>query len=231
VTVDPLALLPELEQATEKVIATAAGIDDVSAPSRLPGWTQGHVLTHIARNADGMVNLLNWARTGVRTPAYASPAARAADIEAGAGRPVAEMIADLRASAARFLDAAAAVPADRWSAEVALPSGPGPAALLPWKRLREVEVHHVDLGAGYAPADWPESFACRLLREVVSDLNDVSFTLHPAPAGQPITVGAGGPPTITGPAHALAAWLAGRSAGEQLSTDPAGPLPTIADWL
>ena len=33
------------------------------APSALPGWTRAHVLTHLARNADAMVNLLTWART------------------------------------------------------------------------------------------------------------------------------------------------------------------------
>ena len=27
---------------------------DVRAPSLLPGWSRGHVLTHIARNADGI---------------------------------------------------------------------------------------------------------------------------------------------------------------------------------
>ena len=31
--------------------------------------------------------------------------------------------------------------------------------MLVWGRLREVEVHHVDLDAGYRPADWPEAFA------------------------------------------------------------------------
>ncbi len=43
------------------------------------------MLTHVARNADAMINLLTWARTGVPTPAYASDQQRDADIEAGAG--------------------------------------------------------------------------------------------------------------------------------------------------
>src|SRR6266568_1849145 len=83
-------------------------------PSLLPGWTRGHVLTHIARNADGMVNLLHWARTGTQTPMYASPESRAADIEAGAGRPAAGLAADVRESAATLAAAAAAMPGDAW---------------------------------------------------------------------------------------------------------------------
>jgi maleylpyruvate isomerase len=29
--------------------------------------------------------------------------------------------------------------------------------VLDW-RLREVEIHHVDLATGYRPGDWPEEF-------------------------------------------------------------------------
>ena len=77
-TVDPLVLMTDVEQATEALLRTADGLDDraVAGPSLLPGWTRGHVLTHVARNADAMTNLLTWARTGVETPAYASPEAR-----------------------------------------------------------------------------------------------------------------------------------------------------------
>ncbi|BBC38326.1 hypothetical protein SGFS_096200 [Streptomyces graminofaciens] len=67
----------------------------VAEPSALPGWTRGHLLTHLARNADALVNLLTWARTGVRTPMYTTPDQRASDwmtprIDAGAG---AELVA------------------------------------------------------------------------------------------------------------------------------------------
>src|SRR6266496_3912112 len=94
--------LARVGAATDRLLATAAALSDTQArePSLLPGWTRGHVLTHIARNADGMVNLLHWARTGTQTPMYASPESRAADIEAGAGRPAAGLAADVRESAA-----------------------------------------------------------------------------------------------------------------------------------
>jgi len=230
VTADPLALLVELDRATRRVLATAETLTDPSAASALPGWAQGHVLTHLARNADGMCNLVTWARTGVPTPQYPSREYRDKGIEAGAGRPLPELIADVRDSAQRFASAAADLPAEAWTVELALPDGAQKAAMIPWRRLREVEVHHVDLGAGYTSADWPESFAHRLLHDVSKDRVGLSLTLVPDSLGHPVQVGSGGGPTVSGPAHALAAWLTGRSSGSDLSVDPAGPLPTVPDW-
>jgi maleylpyruvate isomerase len=87
-TTDPLALVEDIRTATNRLITSASALDDpgVTGASVLPGWTRGHVLTHISRNADGATNLLTWARTGVPTPQYASLDQRARDIEAGAGR-------------------------------------------------------------------------------------------------------------------------------------------------
>lgn len=55
-------------------------------PSALPGWTRAHLLTHLARNADGLGNLLTWAETGVERSMYGPGNARDDDIEAGSGR-------------------------------------------------------------------------------------------------------------------------------------------------
>ena len=58
-----------------------------SVPSLLPGWTRGHVLTHIARNADSFVRVLEAARQGeVVTQYEGGVAGRNAAIEAGATR-------------------------------------------------------------------------------------------------------------------------------------------------
>src|SRR5262245_1123799 len=69
-------------EATGRLVTTAAALTDAQTrePSLLPGWTRGHVLTHIARNADGLANLLGWARTGRETPMYASADSRRADL-------------------------------------------------------------------------------------------------------------------------------------------------------
>jgi maleylpyruvate isomerase len=232
-TIDPLVLMTDVEPATERFLRTAEDLDPraVAGPSLLPGWTRGHVLTHVARGADAYTNLLTWARTGVETPAYPSAAARAEQIEAGAGRPLAEQIADLRAAHERFADAAAAMPAEAWTFH--LPPTGQPAAALPWARLREVEVHHVDLDAGYAPADWPDAFALRLLREIVAGAapDAPALVLRPFGLAHPLTIGdSGGAPTVSGPTRSLAAWLAGRADGADLTVSPDGELPTPPPW-
>lgn len=237
-TSDPLLLTGELDEATARLLRTVAalGADDVAAPSLLPGWTRAHVLTHLARNADAFVNLLTSARTGEEIPMYASPEARSADIEAGAGRGPADLMDDLRRSAQRFTAAVAEMPVEAWGATVQARRGPWPAAMLVWGRLREVEVHHVDLGVGYRPADWPDAFAQRLLHEVATGLAGdpaapamvlrFDGVRHELVVGDPE-----GAPTVTGPAPELAAWLTGRSAGEVLTVTPDGPLPTPPEWI
>src|SRR5258708_29681256 len=99
---DPADVLDQIVAASERLFDTAARLSDadVRAPSLLPGWSRGHVLTHLARNADGGSNLLVWARTGVETPEYPSMAARAEQIEAGGGRPAGGVLADVRHPAA-----------------------------------------------------------------------------------------------------------------------------------
>lgn len=236
-TTDPLLLTGELADATARLLRTVAAFNaaDVAGPSLLPGWTRGHVLTHLARNADAFVNLFTAARTGEPIPMYASAEARTADIEAGAARAPEELLDDLRRSVERFTAAVEAMPVQAWAATVQARRGPWPAATLVWGRLREVEVHHVDLGAGYRPADWPEAFAQRLLHEVATGLADnpdapgmvlrFDGVRHELLVGDPE-----GAPTITGPVPELVAWLIGRSAGEVLTVSPDGPLPTPPEW-
>jgi maleylpyruvate isomerase len=211
--------------------------NQVREPSLLPRWSRGHVLTHIARNADSLRNLLIWARTGVETPQYPSREARDEAIEAGAGRPAAELVADVDASANLLAAEAAGLTATNWAAEVrGLGGAPHPGWFTLRRRLSEVEIHHVDLGMGYRAADWPASFAAELLDGVADDFtNDKSPAIaivstdsgrsyHLGPAGR------GADQTISGPDWLLLAWLIGRSDGAGLTAEPAGPLPAVPPW-
>ncbi|WP_213455350.1 maleylpyruvate isomerase family mycothiol-dependent enzyme [Rhizomonospora bruguierae] len=237
---DPLVLMVEVDRATQRVLDAVAGLDDsvVTTRSLLPGWSRGQVLTHLARNADSYVRLLTWASTGEHTPQYRDMAERDLEIEAGAGRPIAEQLGDLRDSAARLADAVAAMPTGAWSAVVRTISGRDrPAAQLIWGRLRELEVHHVDLNIGYTFTDWTDAFAQRLLREVATDLarhhGAEPMTLRAPELGHDLAIGeTAGAPVITGPAHTLAAWLTGRSDGKDLTVTPDGrPLPLTPNWM
>ncbi|ATL65035.1 maleylpyruvate isomerase family mycothiol-dependent enzyme [Nocardia terpenica] len=245
-------LLDTVDEATRRLLDAieTLGDDDVPAPTLCPGWTRGHILAHLARNADGLVNLLLWARTGIETPQYASAYLRDSDIETGAPRPMAEQRTDLRAASDRFLALARTMPADRWPVVVRARTGKELAAsVVPWLRLREIEIHHVDLNLGYGPGDWPAPFVARLLPEVVEKFDRAAATNRPADAkpmtsdpsepppptfaiettdtGYTATVGPAPTTTVTGPAALVLAWLLGRSDGAGLG----GDLPTLPAWL
>ena len=234
--------LDRLAAATERVLVTATALSDAQArePSLLPGWSRGHVLTHIARNADGMVNLLRWARTGTPAPMYASAESRAADIEAGAGRPAADLAADVRESAAALAAEAASMPDDAWRAQVRALRGPGfPALGVLDRRLSEVEIHHVDLAAGYASGDWPADFVADALHRVAGSFtgrDDAPCCLvwaESAPHGYRIgPAGTASPPVVVrGQPAALLAWLLGRGSGAGLqASDQADGLPVLPAW-
>ncbi|EKX62720.1 maleylpyruvate isomerase family mycothiol-dependent enzyme [Streptomyces ipomoeae] len=215
-----------VREATERLLTAAAKLDDaaVAEPSRLPGWTRGHVLAHLARNADALVNVL------AGRPMYASEEARDTDIERDAPRPLEVHLTDVRESANRFQEAAS-VPAD-WSRTVELRNGVlDSASRLPFRRRVEVELHHVDLGIGYELEDLPEEFVEREI-DFLAD----RFRGHPELPSTRVTDGtrawttgstASGPTvTVTGPAPALLGWLAGRRDGTGLDVS-GGPLPAL----
>jgi maleylpyruvate isomerase len=232
---DPAIVLERIVAETDRLLDTAAALDDaaVRAPSLLPGWSRGHVLTHVARNADGGRRLLYWARTGIETAEYASMAARAREIEAGAGRPAVELLADVRDSAASFAREYARMPAHAWRRTVRWTAGQQhPAARAADARLIEVLVHHVDLNAGYRPVDWPPEFVALMLARVVASFaarpDAPALRLHAADTDRRYEVGqAVAAQVVRGSAASLLAWLMGRSSGTDLQTSGAAPPPTL----
>jgi maleylpyruvate isomerase len=234
--------LGQIADATERLLAAADALTDaqVREPSLLPGWSRGHVLTHIARNADGLGKLLRWARTGTEIPMYASAEARTADIEAGAGRPAGELGRDVRDSAAAFAAQAATMPGEAWTARVRALNGPAfPALGVLDRRLSEVEIHHVDLAARYLPGDWPAEYVAEALPRVAGSFagrDDAPRCLvwaDGAPHGYRIGPGDTGTPPVAihGQPADLLAWLLGRGDGARLRiSGEAGALPLLPPW-
>ncbi|MFJ9925380.1 MULTISPECIES: maleylpyruvate isomerase family mycothiol-dependent enzyme [Streptomyces] len=215
-----------VRDATDRLLRAVARLDNASLaePSRLPGWSRGHILAHLARNADALVNALEG------RPMYASAAARDADIEDGAPRPLDVQLADLRESADRFR-AAGDAPAD-WTRTVELRNGvTDAAARLPFRRWAEVELHHVDLGVGYELADVPAEFLERetgFLAQRFSGNPDVPATRITDGTHTWDTGRAADEPevTVSGPAAELVGWLAGRRDGSALTAE-GGALPKL----
>jgi maleylpyruvate isomerase len=140
-------------QATLLDALTDLSDDTARQPSLLPGWSVGHVLTHLARNADSVVWRLEGAAAGELREQYPGGLAqRAGDIDDGAGRPAAELVLDVQ----RTSDAVARVMADLPSAAWDAPSRTSKGVVEPARdavlsRWREVVVHQGDLGLGPVP--------------------------------------------------------------------------------
>ncbi|MCX4848686.1 maleylpyruvate isomerase family mycothiol-dependent enzyme [Streptomyces sp. NBC_00893] len=219
--------LDAVREATDRLLSATEKLDAaaLALPSRLPGWSRGHVVAHLSRNADALVNVLQG------RPMYADSETRDRDIERGAPRPQAEQLADLAGSAARFEDAAAA-PAD-WSRTVELRNGvTDSASRIPFRRRVEVELHHVDLGIGYELEDLSDEFTAREI-----DFLAERFAGHPAvvstgvadSTGRFWTTGGGaegGAVVVRGTAPELLGWLSGRRDGSALTVE-GGTLPTL----
>ena len=221
-------LLEALDRQTARLEATTERLDDVAAPSLCEGWSRGHVLTHLARNAEGIAALVRAAVDDSGETMYASAEARDADIDAGAGRPVEEQARDVR-------DTAAAVGSELRRlrpehGETRLERVPGvrfiPARHLPFMRLREVVYHHVDLDAGFGFADVDAPLLVVFLDDEVKRLR----RCDPAPdltirttEGDEWTVGLG-TTTVSGDRASVLAWLA-RGLTDGVSADPLPHLP------
>ena len=227
--------LADVSAAEARLLDTLGRLDGASlrGPSLLPGWTRGHVLAHVALNAHSLVNLFEWARTGVETPQYPSWEERDSAIERHAGRSPDEHRSALVTAAAAFGAAALAVPPERWDEPVrGIGGDPTPAASFLFGRLREVEIHHVDLDAGYGPGDWDEAFVRAVLDEVPARLSPRAsepFVARATDLDLTIEVGSGARTEVGGPARELLAWLLGRTDGWSLEVAGSAP-PRVPPW-
>ncbi len=219
-----------LETAVDRAIQTG-GTDAFAATSRLPDWTIGHVVTHLARNADGLRRVLDGVTAGKQLQPYDSPQARADDIQAGALRDTATIAADFHSAAAQLASTIDALAPELWSATVDLGrGGPTTADVILAARLGEVEIHHHDLGVDDGLAllddDQANRLLAALLRSYVRTREVPDLILQPD-GREPIVIGAGGP-VIAGPALDIVGWLSGRGDGSGLRT--VGGLPELPPW-
>ncbi len=83
---------------------------------------------------------------------------RNSDIAGGAERAAAEIVDDLRASRSRLDQVWERSVTAGWPHSELLGSDHWPTMASPSRRLREVEMHHVDLDVGYEPSDWPDEY-------------------------------------------------------------------------
>ncbi|HMK11851.1 MAG TPA: maleylpyruvate isomerase family mycothiol-dependent enzyme [Acidimicrobiales bacterium] len=208
--------------------------DALREPSGLPDWTRAHVVSHFSRNARGLMNLLDWARTGVATPMYPSVEARAEDIEEGSHQDAATLRAEAHTASQQLNAAVAAMPDDAWDGAIRTALGRDTTgAEVPWMRVRESWVHAVDLAAGGRVDQLPDGVVVALADEVALMMGTregtPSLALHATDTGRRWVL-RDGAVVVEGSQADLLAWLIGRSKGDGLHAS-SGALPDPPRWL
>lgn len=224
---------PELiRHETERFVSTVSSMSNeaVLAPSLCAGWSRGHVISHVARNADGLARVVRAGLDGTGETMYESVQKRDSDIEAGARRSSRQLTEDVRTSAAALqgqLDRLGQA-----DGAVTVPRVPGgfeiPLRRVLFMRLNEVVVHHLDLNAG---------FSLRQVEQPVRELMiDQRVRLFQADASAPavdVVTDEGGRwsfgegaarTTVSGSSADVLLWLL-RSDGAHVRFD--GPVPTL----
>mgnify|MGYP000875801502 CR=1 FL=1 len=218
-----------LAEATRRLTRTVDGLDDAdyTAPTVCAGWSRRHVIAHLALNAEGLAGALRGTVDGHPVPMYRSQEARDRDIEDLAGKAPAAIRGRLLGAATDLHDAILTVPDDQVGVTIErVPGGPTFAAAdVPAMRLREVEIHHADLLAGYDRSRWPGDVARTIVETTLGREPEPPFAVHATDLDH--TWGGGeGLPTVSGTAADLGWWLSGRGDGADLTSD-SGDLPRI----
>jgi maleylpyruvate isomerase len=235
------AIVQGARDAWDAVAATLDTLDDddMRAPSLLPGWSRAHVVTHLARNAESHVRLLEAGRSGRLVEQYAGGrAARAAAIEDGASRPAAALVADAQSANARLFELWSDMQDEEWRLPVGARGGESAWELV-WSRWKEIAVHHVDLATAFGPADWDSGFVDTLLSQVLKGLSDRladDTTVEMTTGAWRARAGNGGEViVIEGTRAEILAWAIGRPEAAPMLVARAGDgaatlLPVLAAW-
>jgi len=172
-----------IARADRALVRTVDALSDLqyADPSQLPGWTRAHVVAHLALNGEGLAGVLHGAHSGRPQPMYASAEARDADIEELAAAAPGELRERFLAATGRFGEALEAMHERDWEGRFErTPGGPDFALRnVVLMRLREVEIHHADLGAGYTADDWPADFRAILLESMTKRAFPAPFDVRP----------------------------------------------------
>ena len=215
--------------------------DAPAEPSGLPGWSRAELVAHLCRNADAMSGTLEGALNGEVVAMYPGGIdKRNADIAAGRGASLADLLDDIDGSFARLETLWDRMDDQTWGRATLWPHGQGPAWATIRMRWQEVEVHAVDLELGRGFEAIAEALADELARVTVesvpSRLDAESASVEVRHRGLPgghRRFGSGSDPTVVeGPPAQILAWLLGRRADNLVATVAGQPcdLPVLGPW-
>jgi maleylpyruvate isomerase len=158
--------------------------DQCREPSALPGWTRGHVLSHLARNAESHVHVLQCAARGEVGEQYVGGAkARKEGIESHAHDSAESLVSAVRKSIYALEGQWAATNSEGWQGHGVNSAGASIAMSdIVFLRWREVEVHHADLSLAFTFADWNSTYVrMELDRQVMMWRASKPMGLTPVP--------------------------------------------------
>ena len=229
-------LLADLDAAAAELHRHLPALTDeqVAAPSRLPGWSRGHVLAHLAGVCAAMARQVEYSVRGERIEYYDGGVdGRNQAIERGALRTADEHREVLAGATGQALDQFRALDEAGWTGPISYRGGTvrdGAEAL--W---RELVIHLADLDLGVGPDAWTPAFAEHLFGFLSARVPD-DLRLRLQPLGhEPRTIGGGARTvSVNGMATDIAAWLAGRQPSlDSLRADADADgvaLPDLLPW-
>jgi maleylpyruvate isomerase len=214
---------PDVTTSAGRLDGVLAELDDaaVRAPSGLPGWSRGHVMTHLAHFSEAMTRQIDEANAGRLIEMYdGGRPARDAAIEATAGRSAEELKQHVSQATTALLAAWGRV--QDWTRPVRHRDGDLAATV--YTAWRELEIHTVDLALKPTSDDWSDEFCLHLL----------DFLKARTPEGIQLVLdggesrwqnGTGTPVVLTGKLTDLTAWYAGRTPVGAITGEPPELLP------
>jgi maleylpyruvate isomerase len=234
---DPQEAFELLFDATQRLVRTVDGFvdGDLESPSLLPEWSRAHVIAHLSLNAEALAGVLEGRTRPEPATMYRSDQARDADIADLARAKHAELRKRFLAGTTLLADAVDRFPDEHWQDSFERTPGGRTIryAAIPGMRLREVEIHHVDLDARFDPRGWSDAFSAHLVSAMVKrGASEQSFRILATDLARTWVIGEDPGETgttVSGPAGDLAWWLTGRPPADSL-TSSTGDLPPVKAW-
>lgn len=201
----------------------------VAEPSRLPGWSRGHVLAHLAGIGAAAARQVEHARLGELVDLYdGGRPARDAAIEAGAAAPAADHVRALRRTTERIDGLLRGLAPTDWHRPVRFRDGVVLDMVLAW--WREIEIHTTDLDLGLDDDGWTAELCDHLADFLAARVPAGTRIVLEAPDGWVRELGAGEPRVVRGSRTDLVAWLAGRDPVRPVHADDGAELPELGPW-
>jgi maleylpyruvate isomerase len=228
-TIAPAGLQAAIAEGQTRLRDLLTGLTEEAAraPSALPDWTRGHVLTHIEGVGLALARQARYALRGKLIDVYdGGRPTRDAAIEAGHGRSAQQLTAALGTALDEVEASWSAVGPDDWDRPIRYRDGVLLDAGLGW--WRELEIHTTDALLGRGTSDWSQEFCTYAVEYLAPRVPDgVRLTLTATDGPWTWTRGSGPPLAVQGRLTDLAAWLAGRIPAAPLTGDP---LPPLGNW-